>query len=172
MEPPRTELLVRLLSGHQEQLFRYVFALVPHEADARDVLQETCVALYRKFDAYDAAQPFLPWAQGFAFLEVLKHRERAQRKARLFARELLERLAAERQAHEPVLDARLTALEACLRELPPADRALIRQRYEADAGTDKLVEEFAPSRRTLFRKLDRIRRWLYECISRRVAAAG
>ena len=49
MDPERAELLVRLLSRHQEELFRYIFALLPHEEDARDVLQETSVALCRKF---------------------------------------------------------------------------------------------------------------------------
>jgi DNA-directed RNA polymerase specialized sigma24 family protein len=49
----RTELLVGLLSRRQDELFRYTFALLPHEDDARDVLQETSVALYRKFEEYD-----------------------------------------------------------------------------------------------------------------------
>ena len=72
MEENRTELLVRLLSRHQEDLFRYIFALLPHEEDARDVLQETSVALFRKFEDYDPAKPFLAWAFRFAYLEVLK----------------------------------------------------------------------------------------------------
>ena len=66
MEAERTELLVRLLSRYQEDLFRYIFTLLPHEEDARDVLQETSVALYRKFAEYDPATPFLAWAYRFA----------------------------------------------------------------------------------------------------------
>ena len=169
MEIARTELLVRLLSSHQGELFRYIFALLPHEEDARDVLQETCVALYRKFEDYDPDKPFLAWAYRFAFLEILKQRERNQRANRFLATDLIERLAAEREQHEPVLQARLLALEACLRELPAADRELIRTRYQTKARAEELVVKFGPSRRTLFRKLDRIRRVLFECISRRVS---
>jgi RNA polymerase sigma-70 factor (ECF subfamily) len=172
LDTQRTELLVRLLSAHQEQLFRYIFALLPHEEDARDTLQETSVALYRKFEEYDADKPFLAWAYRFAFLEVLKHRERSQRAARVLARQLMERLAEERVEHESVLEARLLALEECLRELPPRDRELIRQRYQVKRPAEELAAAFGPSRRTLFRKLDRIRRMLFECISRRVAASG
>ena len=58
MEPERMELLVRLLSAHQENLFRYIFSLLPHEEDARDVLQETSVALYRKFAEYARMDTF------------------------------------------------------------------------------------------------------------------
>jgi RNA polymerase sigma-70 factor, ECF subfamily len=171
MEGEPVERLVRLLTAHQEDLFRYIFALLPHEEDARDVLQETSVALYRKFAEYDPAQPFLPWAFRFAYLEVMKQRERNQRGALLLSRELIERLAAERERMEPVLQARLAALEACLEELPPQDQQLIRRRYQGKARADELVREGGGSRRTLFRKLDRIRRVLFECISRRAAGA-
>src|SRR5207244_5989360 len=92
VEAARTELLVRLLSKHQEELFRYIFALLPHEEDAKDVLQETSVALCRKFADYDPAKPFLAWAYRFAYLEILKQRERNQRGTRHLSRELVERL--------------------------------------------------------------------------------
>ncbi len=69
VHPDGTELLIRLLARHQEELFRYIFALMPHEEDARDVLQETSVALFRKFAEYDPAKPFLAWAYRFAYVE-------------------------------------------------------------------------------------------------------
>lgn len=172
MEAERAELLVRLLSRHQGDLFRYIFALLPHEEDARDVFQETSVALCRKFAEYDPAQPFLPWAFGFAYLEVMKQRQRSRRAAFPLSRELVERLAREREGLGPVLQMRLLALEQCLEELPPADRELIRRRYQAGDRTDELVKESGASRRTFFRQLDRVRRVLQDCISRRVAALG
>jgi RNA polymerase sigma-70 factor (ECF subfamily) len=172
VEAERTELLVRLLSRHQADLFRYIFALLPHEEDARDVLQETSVALYRKFADYDPAKPFLAWAYRFAYLEVLKQRERNQRDARHLSRDLLERLARQREQHEPVLQARLYALEQCLGELPPAARDLIRRRYQEKTRMEELVRQLGTSRRTLFRSLDRIRGLLFDCISRRVSARG
>jgi RNA polymerase sigma-70 factor (ECF subfamily) len=170
METARTELLSELLSRHQHELFRYIFALLPHEEDARDVLQETSVALYRKFAEYDPDKPFLAWAYRFAYLEVLKQRERNQRGRRLLKGELIERLARERESHEPVLQARLQALQHCLEQLPPADRELIQQRYHGQARNAELVEQAGASRRTYFRKLDRIRHHLLECIHRRTAA--
>ena len=41
------------------EFFRYVAALV---ADAEDIVQQTALVLWEKFDAYDAGQPFTPWA--------------------------------------------------------------------------------------------------------------
>jgi RNA polymerase sigma-70 factor (ECF subfamily) len=170
MEDARAEQVVRLLAKHQEDLFRYIFALLPHEADARDVLQETSVALYRKGAEYDPTKPFLAWAYRFAYLEVLKQRQRNQRGIRPLKLELLERLAHEREEHDSVLQTRLQALELCLQKLPSADRELIRQRYQGHVCTEELVRQFDTSRRTLFRQLDRIRRQLFECVSRHMAA--
>jgi RNA polymerase sigma-70 factor (ECF subfamily) len=162
---------VRLLSRHQDELFRYIFALLPHEADARDVLQETSVALFRKFADYDPAKPFLAWACRFAYLEVLKQRERNHRQLRHLGRDLVERLAREREQHESLLQQRLEALEECLERLSPSDQRLIRERYQEKDGTEELARRLGASRRTLFRELDRIRRLLCECINRRVAAS-
>jgi RNA polymerase sigma-70 factor, ECF subfamily len=170
VEPDRTELLVRLLTRYQGELFRYVFTLLPNEEDARDALQETNVALYRKFGTYDPERPFLTWAYQFAYPEVLKQRDRNRRGSPPFSRELIERLAREREEHEPILALRLQALDHCLEALPAPDRDPIRKRYQEKTRADDLAQEAGESRRTLFRNLDRIRRLLHDGITRRVAA--
>jgi RNA polymerase sigma-70 factor, ECF subfamily len=171
VELDRTELLVRLLSRHQDGLFRYILALVPNEDDARDVLQETSVAVCRKFSEYDAGKPFLAWAYGFAYLEVLKHRDRDRHRARPFSLEILERLADERAAAEPLMQVRMHALEVCLAKLSEADRALIRKRYHDRLPADEAAREVGASRRTFFRNLERIRRLLSDCIRRQLGPA-
>lgn len=167
----RDELLVRLLLGHQNDLFRYIFCLLPNHEDAQDVLQETSIAIYRKFAAYDEQKPFLAWAFGFAYLEVLKHRERKGRENRQFSDELMSLLAGERASRQESLDARLEMLDSCLKELPPRDRELVHQRYVLNCPIDMLLARFRTSRRTLFRNLDRIRRTLFVCINRKLQTA-
>src|SRR5678816_4304895 len=50
----------------EREIFRYVAALVPNMADAEDIVQQTALALWEKFDSYDPSQPFTPWACRFA----------------------------------------------------------------------------------------------------------
>jgi RNA polymerase sigma-70 factor, ECF subfamily len=169
-DPARAELVVRLLVRHQDDMFRYIFSLLPHVEDARDALQETCVALYRKSADYDDSKPFLAWAYAFAYLEVLKARERNCRGSRCLSDGLVQLLARDYEAQETELHTRLQALDACVRALPAADRELIQARYAAGQSIDDLVARLGTSRRTLFRNLDRIRRTLFECINRRLAA--
>ena len=123
--PTSTETLVLLLTQHQEPLFRYIFSLVPREADARDILQETSLALYRKFTEYDPARPFLPWAYRFAYFQVQKHREKSARSPLLFSEDIMDLLASERTHIEPRLDERLRLLDACLQKLTAQDQELV-----------------------------------------------
>jgi RNA polymerase sigma-70 factor (ECF subfamily) len=168
----RSELLVRLLIRHQDDLFRYIFCLLPNREDAQDVLQETSVAIYRKFASYDEAKPFLAWAFGFAHLEVLKHRERTSRASRHLSDDLVGMLAREREEQHTSLQARLEVLESCLKELPAADRELIHQRYSLNRPIEQILTSLQTSRRTLFRNLDRIRRTLFTCINRKLQVQG
>ena len=170
MNDANTEQIVRLLSAHQEPLYRYVFTLLPHEQDAKDVVQETCVALCRKFEEYDASKPFLPWAFRFAYLEVLKHRQRRRRAAVCLSNDVVKLLAQERQQQQEVLEARLQALEECLRHLSTQDFLLIRERYHSALSIERLAERVEMSHRTLFRNLERVRRVLFDCITRRLGS--
>src|SRR5271154_4285984 len=107
----RTERLVSLISVNQDDLYRYIYSLLPHTEDARDVLQETLLAITGKFDDYDPSRPFLPWACKFAYYKVMQHRDRNPRQLRFFATEVLELLAVERDEQAHLLQSRLAALE-------------------------------------------------------------
>ncbi len=169
---PTGEVLIMLLTEHQERLFRYIFSLVPLEADAKDILQETSVALFRKFDQYDESRPFLPWAYRFAYLQVQKHREKASRAPLFFSEDVMDLLASERDRHEPALEERLRLLDRCLEKLGTEDRALLTSRYARRESAEAMMERFSLSRRTLFRNLEGLRRRLHECVTRQLEAEG
>lgn len=170
--PNSTESLILLLTQHQEPLFRYIFSLVPCEVDARDILQETSLALFRKFDQYDATRPFMPWAYRFAYLQVQKHREKSVRSPLLFSEDVIDLIANERAHIEPQLDERLRLLDACLGKLTPQDKELVTSRYALRQSAEEMMERFALSRRTLFRNLEMLRQRLHECVTRQLQSEG
>jgi RNA polymerase sigma-70 factor (ECF subfamily) len=165
---PRDDLFVQLITANHDHLRRYIYTLLPHEQDAQDVMQEVCLTMSRKFAQYDRTRPFLPWACGFAYLKVLQHRDRSPRRTVLLPVDVLELVAREREAEEPVLAERLVALEKCLAKLGRADRDLIKARYIDRISPDDIAQRLAISRRTTFRNLERVRRLLFDCVSRSV----
>ncbi len=170
MQNERSETLARLLTQHHQSLFRYVHALVGNPDDANDVLQETSVALFRKLDQFDAGLPFLPWAYRFAYIEVLKWRERAKKIPLPLDNDVVELLARDRDRQDGLLAQRIRVLPECFGLLPQRDLTAIRSRYFDQIHADELAQKLGLSRRTLFREIGRIRRVLMDCIETKLAA--
>jgi len=161
---------VQLLTQYERQIRRFVLTMVPSDADADDILQDTSLAMWNKFDRYDASQSFVAWACGFARLEVLKHFEADRTRRRYFTTDVIDLLADERAAVADESTAREAALRACLRQLSDDDRALLEARYEHRTPLRQLAEQQGRPVHWFHRALMRIRRTLAECIQRRLAA--
>jgi RNA polymerase sigma-70 factor (ECF subfamily) len=168
----RTEEFVLLLTQHQEPLFRYIFTLVASEADARDILQETGLALYRKFDQYDSSRPFLPWAYRFAYLQVQKYREKSARAPLMFSEDIVDMLALDMERTASELTQRLQFLDARLEKLTPQDKKLVTSRYAMRQSVEEMMQRLSMSRRTLFRNLELVRLRLHDCVSRQLRSEG
>ena len=168
-EPGNPDAFIRLLMQHEQRLFLYILPLTGHEADARDVLQETASAMWKKFDQYDPGLPFLAWAKGFARNEVLMHHRRRSRYTFL-SEELLDALAERQDARVDRQDERSKALDRCMGKLPEDDRRLIERRYFEQASVQELADEqISPN--MLYKALGRIRRNLLQCIEQTLQGA-
>jgi RNA polymerase sigma-70 factor, ECF subfamily len=157
---------VRLWTQHQNDLLRMIAPLVGSIDDAQDVLQETALALLKKFDKYDRRQPFLPWAKQFAKYEVLMHHRRRQRYTFL-SESLVEALIERQNEWETIGEARRRRLIHCMDKLDDSDRRLLRQRY-AEPGTtiQQIAEATGRTANALYKTLQRVRRQLLLCIDR------
>jgi RNA polymerase sigma-70 factor (ECF subfamily) len=91
---------------------------VPNVQDAEDIVQQTAVALWERFDAYDPAQPFTPWACRFALNKARQWIERLQRWCALLDNGLAEELARRREELGPKIESCLRRLEGWVGLLP------------------------------------------------------
>lgn len=169
-ETCESQLLVRLMTQHHQALFRYVHALLGNAEDANDVLQETSVALFGKLDQFDHGRPFLPWAYRFAYLEVLKWREKNSHRPSPLDPDVVELLAKSREAGDDLLQQRTQVLPDCFRLLPEKDSMVMRARYFDRTPVDEIAVKLKMSRRTLFREFERIRRVLLDCIESKLTS--
>jgi RNA polymerase sigma-70 factor (ECF subfamily) len=148
----------------EREVFRYVAALVPNVTDAEDIVQQTAMALWEKFDDYDPAQPFTPWACRFALNKARQWIERRQRWQTLLERGLAEDLAQRRQELQPEFELRLKHLEGCLRKLPEGQRSLVEGYYYERVGIERLAERSGRSAAATYKMLQRIRHSLRLCV--------
>lgn len=156
----------------EREVFRYVAALVPNVTDAEDIVQQTALALWEKFDAYDPSQPFTPWACRFALNKARQWIERHQRWKALLDGGLAEELALRHEQLRPELEAQLRRLEGCLGTLPDGQRALVEGYYYRREEISELASQSGRTPTATYKALQRIRQALQLCIERAPEPGG
>lgn len=156
----------------EREIYRYVAVLVPHVADAEDIVQQTALALWEKFDAYDPSQPFTPWACRFALNKARQWVERRQRWQALLENGLAEELAQRREALRPELEGRLRHLEHCLGKLPPGHRSLVEGYYYRRDAIETLSMSSNLTVAALYKTLQRVRQSLQRCMEEAAKPEG
>jgi RNA polymerase sigma-70 factor (ECF subfamily) len=160
------------LARHQTQLFGYIYSLVRNVDDADDLFQQTSLVLWDKFDQFDPSRSFVAWACGVARFEVsnfIRHRGRSRL---YFSDELCQMLI---DAHEELdrdpddAERRRAALAACLKKLRAGDQELVDACYERSAKIPDVADRWGRSTQSIHNSLRRIRRVLFECVSRSMA---
>ncbi len=167
-ESPASEQCIRLMTEHQSRLFGYLVTLLGNVHDARDVLQETNLVVWRKFEDYEAGTDFGAWARKCAYFQALAYLRDRKRDQHLFDEELLAQIAEE---PEPVAgpEERQLALRDCLAQLPDEQRQLISQRYTLGDAIRNLADQAGRSESAIKMKLMRIRQVLLKCVETKLA---
>jgi len=154
-----------LFLASEKEVFRYISALVPNASEAQDLVQQTALALWRKFESYDPRQPFTPWACRFALLEVKEFLRRTRKWRALLEGDLADELVRRRESLNADLDRRLTHLASCLDKLPNQRRALVEGYYYERQSVEDLAARTGKTVEAIYKSLQRIRQTLLECVT-------
>ena len=164
----RAELFIRLLAENERRLSAYVMALLPHTADAEDVLQETKLAIWRSFEQFEEGTNFGAWARTIAFHRVLDFRKRkARENERLcFSDECCRVLADAIEEGVTRREEQMQSLMDCVARLQPVHRNMLALRYFEHLSIDQVAERVGRSVSATYRALSRIRLTLRDCVAR------
>lgn len=165
-DPDKTELFVHLITQYQQRVHLFILSLVSNRADAEEILQETNLVLWRKFDGFRPGSDFRAWAFQVAYNKVKSFRERHGRDRMRFGRSVMDRLATVAASVPDDLPAALEFLQSCKDQLSSQDRDLIERRYEPGATTASVATEVGRSVAAVYKAVVRIRRALFECVQR------
>jgi RNA polymerase sigma-70 factor (ECF subfamily) len=164
------ERFTRFFLRHEPEILRAVLVFVPQRTDARDIVQETAVALWKQFDQYDPARPFPNWAIGFARMQVRRFLRSGARRASLSeqAAKLIESAQDTRAA---LMERRDAALRECLDQLPANSREVIAGYYFEERAVEALAGAHGRTVEALYKTLQRLRAALLDCINSKMAEA-
>jgi RNA polymerase sigma-70 factor (ECF subfamily) len=172
-ESKETKEFMALYGRHQMDLYRYVRTLVVRAEEADDVMQETAMALWQRFDDYDESRPFLPWARRFAYFCAKQHRTRKARSKEVgLSPEVWDLLSQDYDTHEGRLAAQRRLLAGCMTGLGTESRDLLRQRYVERVSLKDLAVALGRSANALYLQLFRVRKQLLRCVEKGLAEEG
>ncbi len=152
-------------SGVHNRLRAYLRQLLPTRFDVDEVLQNTSLVLWNKFDQFDPDTNFYHWACVVAKFEVLRYRRKMARDRHVFSEDLLSLLTEEYEEEESRLELMKVALKRCFAKLPAKQQELLNQVYLERDQINTVAEREGFSPTALYKRLARIRQTLKTCIT-------
>ncbi|MDF1825506.1 MAG: sigma-70 family RNA polymerase sigma factor [Verrucomicrobiales bacterium] len=166
----RYEQFVSLFTRHEPGLRAFVRSLVFSWDDANDVMQNTGLVLWRKFDSFDQNTDFMRWACVVARFEVLSWRRDKARDRHVFDEDLVNLLADEATEVHEALSRERRALEFCLKKLPEKQRRIIMAAYEPGVRLNQVAEALGKTATAFYKTLNRARKGLLKCVESQVVS--
>lgn len=170
----KNKLFLRLFLQNERRLYAYILTLLPHRADADDILQEASLVLWDKFDENNPPADFAAWGCRIAYFKVLDFLKKRRRSRVQFSQQMLERIGETAVDHADTLqlDERREALQRCIEKLRPNDRHLLVQRFADGATTQSTAAQVGRSVDAVYKALGKIRQALFDCVTRALAREG
>lgn len=162
------ERFLRLLLAHQEDLKAFLASMVRDRAQAEDLFQDVCLALWGGFPSYDPSRPFGAWARGVAAKKILQFWERSRRIPQPFSPEAVRAILEAYDREEPG-PGEAEGLRDCIARLPERARRLLALRYERELKLGEIAREVGSTLDAVHKALCRIRAALQQCLHERSA---
>ncbi|NLF08415.1 MAG: sigma-70 family RNA polymerase sigma factor [Pirellulaceae bacterium] len=155
----------RFVRSHRH-VFRFIASLVPNRDDAEEVFQNTCLKILEKWRDYDPARPMEPWACGIARNMARKFHESSRRGGQPLSEIVLDAVSEAQHRLAGQIDLRMKKLPECLDKLTDRQRELLDQCYGGEQSIKAVAEACEMTPDAVYKRLERIRRELFECIER------
>jgi RNA polymerase sigma-70 factor, ECF subfamily len=163
----------KLFLSHADVLRGFIRALVPRQEVAEDIFQELFLTLTAKASDFQLGTQFLAWARTIARLKVLEQYRNLKRTVPLLSPEVINVLSDAAPELDPLVMPRYEALQNCLKQVAPRARELVTLRYADPPLTpQQIARRLSWSANAVRVALARARKFLLECVERRLAAEG
>ena len=157
---------LQLISLNQSRIYGFTLSLVPQKTDADDIMQETSLTMWEKFDKFEQGTDFSAWGIRIARYKIMNYRQKHFGKNKQLylsdkAIQILE-MHSEKVMHH--VDQRIEALEKCVKKLDTNEQGLIHLRYDKELPVKVIAERLGKKTKTIYRALAGIQDRLLRCV--------
>lgn len=177
MSTDKEKSFIRLIVAAERRILGYLVTLLGSVQDAEDLMQETSIVMWEKYDEFLATQGgapelgrFIAWGNKIAFYKVLNSRRQKRGASRLLSEDVLKLVSDEwvRQEQTSELEVREKLLATCVEELPASRREVLLRYYWRRLPVDQIAAELKRSTDGIYKVLARTRQALHRCIGQKM----
>ena len=168
-ESQQTQEFIVLFTNHHRNLLKYLVTLVHNLHDAEDLLQQSALVLWQKFDTYQQGTDFYRWACRIAYLMAMNLLRTKRLKSVFLSEELLGELAVKQLDRIEQQACYRDFLPECLEKLTKRDRELVRLCYIKAEKFSDVAAKIGRTADSVYHSLHRIRGMLFDCVQKSIS---
>jgi RNA polymerase sigma-70 factor (ECF subfamily) len=162
---------IKLLTAYEVRLRAFALSIIPHWADAEEVLQEAHLVMWRKFGQFEAGTNFFAWGCRIIHLTAKDFRKRQSRSKVFFGDEFMELVKEQTVQMEARLAEREQLLNECVGKLKERQRRMLHLRYHEGLSPDEVATTMGSTVKAIYQALSRVHKLLFDCVHRRLATS-
>ena len=160
----KNENFIKLLTESQNRLYGYIYTLIGDHSRAKDVLQETNLVLWRKFDEQEKIENFQAWSFTVCKFQVMAYLRDKKRDRLLLDPELADMISEKAEKENSLMSQAQPQLRKCISELPEQNRSMIEMKYFKKMMMQDIAETLKRSLTAVKVSIHRTRKVLQDCI--------
>lgn len=166
------ERFVALYVRHQSAIHSFILTMLPSIADSEEVLQESSMTMWNKFDQFEPNTNFRNWAFQIARYTTFNYVRKLGRDRHLFNEAMMKQLADYAEDTSDELETRRQVLRQCIAKLETKDSVVLANCYAEGKSIVSYANQIGKTANSVTKHLSRIRRTLLKCVRRTLGLEG
>ncbi|MBI9019198.1 MAG: sigma-70 family RNA polymerase sigma factor [Phycisphaerae bacterium] len=164
------ESFLSLLMANQRKIYGFILMIVPSRNDADDIMQETTIVMWRKYETYQMGTNFSAWGIQIARFLIMNYQRRRKDDMRRFSKDAYEKILEITNEIIDSNDDRMKALQGCVAKLNGNDSTLLDMRYSQNKTIQSIAKDMDRPIAGLYKVMTRIHGSLRDCVRKTLAA--
>ena len=160
----KKENFIKQLTESQNRLYGYIYTLIGDHSRAKDVLQESNLVLWRKYDELEQIDNFKALSFTVCRFQVMAYLRDKKRDRLLLDPELADMMSDTAEIENSLMSQAQPQLRKCISELPEQNRHMIEMKYFNRMMMQDIAEKLKRSLTAVKVSIHRTRKTLQDCI--------
>jgi RNA polymerase sigma-70 factor (ECF subfamily) len=169
-EKTQYERFLQLFRRNEERIFGFILKLLPNFSIAEDIMQDTMMIMWRKFDDFEEGTCFAAWGMQIARYKVMEfHQQNKKHVVVRFNVEVLKQITAD-DSEGGSKNRYLEALHGCVNKLKEQNRRIVMLRYSKEMSSKQISQQMGVSANVVYKSIAKIHYLLQECVEKTLSA--